>query len=108
LEPLLRARGVDKFTSKITVSYGDRDREHLLAKMADLRKANVEFVRTFNLTRSIVDEDQIVKAGLVNLWTILIDSKSNAMRGYGDLQVGIASQVDARVDELLRIIDELL
>ena len=107
LESMLRAHGINKLTSRITVGFSKERREHLLAKMNDLRLANAELFRTFELSPSVVSEEQIMQAGLVNLWTILVDSKARGMRGFGRLDDEIASRVDDRIEALLRIIDGL-
>jgi hypothetical protein len=107
LEPLLRSRGIERLTTKVTVSFSQKKRETLLLKLDALRKANAELVNHFELTRSIVDEEQIVSAALVNLWTILIDSTAKGTKGYGQLEPDVAAELDLYVGRLLAIIDEL-
>jgi len=107
LEPLLRARGIERLMSAVKTSFSEKKRERLLSKIADLRKANEELVHAFQLPRSVVGEEQIVSAALVNLWTILIDSTAKGMKGYGQLEPGVAVDLDMHVHRLLAIIDEI-
>ncbi len=107
LEQLLRVRGIERLTTAVKPLYSDEKRERLLASLAALRRANEELVRKFDLPRSVVAEDQIVSASLVNLWTILVDSTAKGTKGYGKLEPDVAAKLDESIGKLLAVVDGL-
>lgn len=106
LESILRSNGVEKLTSRVTTSYSGDERERLLEIIAKMRKANEEFVRHFALSKTESDEAQILGASIAHLWTILIDSTSRGMRGYGSLPPHLARELNAHIERLLAVLDE--
>lgn len=106
LENILRSRGVQKVTSTVTTSYSDEERERLLQIIAKMRKLNEEFVQHFALSKAESDEAAILGASIAHLWTILADSSSKGMRGYGPLPPHLARELNAYVDRLLAVLDE--
>jgi len=107
LEELLQARGIERLTTTVKTTFTEKRREKLLTSLNALRQANEEMVNKFHLPRSVVTEDQIVSAALVTLWTILIDSTAKGSKGYGQLEPGVAAELDSSVGKLISIVDEL-
>jgi len=60
-----------------------------------------------NLDSAEITEAQIVKGKITYLWTVLVDSKAKALKGYGELPNDIAQTLDSYIDPLLKIIDEI-
>jgi len=58
-----------------------------------------------NLDSAEITEAQIVKGKITYLWTVLVDIKAKALKGYGDLPDDIAQTLDSYIDPLLKIID---
>lgn len=106
LENILRSRGVQRLTSIVTTSYSDEERERLLQIIAKMRKLNEEFVQHFALGKTESDEAQILTASIAHLWTILADSTSKGMRGYGSLPPQLARELNAYVERFLAVLDE--
>jgi hypothetical protein len=106
LETILRSGGVKKLTSTITASYSNEERQRLLHLISKMRRVNEDFVHDFALSKTTSDEARILGASITHLWTILVDSTSKGMRGFGPLAPHLAREVDKHVDRLLAVLDE--
>jgi hypothetical protein len=107
MEELLRSRKNTKQTSRIERTYSEEERAHLLETISKLRRANAEMFVDLDLEASHYTENQIVTAKNTHLWTILVDSKSKGLRGFGGLSAEQARLVDAHVDKLLELLKEM-
>lgn len=107
LELILRSRGAENLTSRIAVSYSEETREELLAAIAEMKKANEEMVRMFNLKKHERDEARILRASASHLWVVLSDSTSQGMRGFGGLPPDLADEVDNHIHRLLMLLKKL-
>ena len=107
MEELLRSRGNGKLTSTITRTYSDHQRSKLLDAISQMRRANAEMFQALSLQPSHYTEDHIMTAKNSHLWTILVDSKSKGMKGFGELPPELAQAVDSHVDKLLQLLKEL-
>ncbi len=108
MEQLLNQRGVKKFTSTVHPSYSAEERAFILETIRDLRKTNEEMVKALGLKSDVKNEEQIIRAQIAHLWTILIDSTSHGMRGFGELPSETAHMIDQHVEQLLKILNRLL
>jgi hypothetical protein len=106
LQSILQCKGIEKLTSRVRASYSDRSRQDLLDAILEIRKANEEMVRTFELQKSERDEARIVRAAITHLWVILSDSTSKGMRGFGPLSPELASEVNKHVHRLLDLLKQ--
>jgi lipopolysaccharide export system ATP-binding protein len=66
-----------------------------------------EIIGLLGPNSSEITEAKIVKGKITYLWTVLVDSKAKALKGYGDLPEDIARLLDSLIDPLLKIIDEI-
>lgn len=106
LELVLQSKGIEHLTSKITPSYSDETRQELLAAVAEMRKANEEMVRAFDLQKHERKEARILRAAISHLWVILSDSTAKGMRGFGPLSPDLASEVNKHVHRLLDLLKQ--
>jgi hypothetical protein len=107
MEALLRSRGNGKLTSKIESTYSENDRQRLLIAISEMRQANAEMFRELNLEPSHYTEDHIITAKNTHMWTILVDSTSQGLRGFGDLSPAMIEAVDLHIKRLLRLLKEI-
>lgn len=107
MEELLRDHGPDKLTLKIKRSYSEDERVRLLTIISKMRDANARMFRELNLEPSLYTEDRVISARITHMWTILVDSKARGMKGFGELSSEQATTIDAQVDALLTLLDEL-
>lgn len=107
MEELLRSRGRSRLTSKVQAAFSDEERIRLLAALAQMRQANAEMVRALGLEASPYREDRVITAKRTYLWTILVDSKSKGLRGFGQLAPELAEVVDHHVNRLLELLEEI-
>jgi len=108
MEELLRSRGSGKVTTNIEPGYSESKRARLLTAIAEMRRANTEMFRILDLRRSHYTEDHIMAAKNSHLWTILVDSKSTSLRGFGELPPDLAQVVDSHINRLLELLKELV
>jgi hypothetical protein len=106
LELILRSKGFENLTSKITASYSEETRGEILAAIAEMRKANEEMVHAFKLQKHERDEARILRAAIAHLWVILSDSTAKGMRGFGPLSPELAPEVDSYIHRLLILLKE--
>ena len=107
LEGLLRRDSPSMVTEDIEESFTEEQRSKMLVVLGEIRSGINDMVRTFNLEPAKRSESQIVLAQVTHLWTILIDSQSKTMRGFGELPEGVALALDPRVGKLIELLDEL-
>jgi len=107
LEAILRSRGIERLTSRVRASYSDRSRQDLLDAISEMRKVNEEMVCTFQLQKTEREEARILRAAIAQLWTILVDSTSKGMRGFGNLSPELARELDRHVERLLVLLDRI-
>lgn len=97
----------DNIALVVSQNYTDEEKAELLLNIAELRKCNQELFREFNLKQTKQSESQILRAQIAYLWTILMDSKSKKLRGYGELPSSIAMNLDTRINKLLTVLNEI-
>lgn len=107
MEELLRKRGEGKLTSEVDPTYSEHERARSLAVIAEMRRVNAEMFRTLDLERSRYAEDQVIHAKKTHIWTILVDSRSARLGGYGELTGEVGRAVDTHVDRLLELLKDL-
>lgn len=107
LEIVLTQKNNNSIIRKFIPSFSDEKRKYLIEKINALRKLNNTMFIELNLKSSEITEEQIVKGKIVYLWTVLIDSKANALKGYGDLPDDLAQILDSHIDTLLKAIEEM-
>jgi hypothetical protein len=107
MEELLLSRRGGKLTSRIETSYSEEERARLSTAISEMRRANAEMFLALGLEASHYTEDRIMSAKNAHLWTILVDSKSRGMKGFGELPPELAHAVDFHVSRLLELLKEL-
>jgi len=107
LEIVLTQKNNNSIIRKFIPSFSDEKRKYLMEKINALRKLNNTMFIELNLKSSEITEEQIVKGKIAYLWTVLIDSKANALKGYGDLPDDLAQILDSHIDTLLKAIEEM-
>ena len=107
-EELLRSQGKGKLVEQIVPSFSQGERDRMLGAISRMRDANTEMFHRLDLEPSHRTEGQIIKAKITHMWTILVDSKSDALRGFGELPSTVAQSINSHVDNLLELLEEIL
>jgi hypothetical protein len=92
---------------QIEPSFTDEERSAILATAEEIRNALADLVNTFDLSPSSVTEKQIVLAQYAHIWTLLEDSFSGKMRGYGEIPPDAARVLDDKIGSLLEKVERL-
>ncbi len=101
LERILATPGMQGASYRITPSYTAEERQVMLGLIRKVRAANAEMVGALGLEPRAVLESQILRGQLTHLWTVLVDSRSDGMKGFGKLPAPAARAVDHHVNRLL-------
>ncbi len=101
IERILATPGVQGASYRITPSYTDIERKHMLGLIQKIKAANAEMVAALGLDPRAVLESQILRGKLTHLWTVLVDSRSDGMKRFGKLPAQAAKAVDYYVENLL-------
>jgi len=72
-----------------------------------MKAANTEMATVLQLKPSQVIESQIVRSTLTHLWTTLVDSRSTALKGFGELSSEWATAIDEQVERLLALLADV-
>jgi hypothetical protein len=101
---LMKNKGTIK---NIISDYDDTERDKILDFLKQLKSLNEKMFKELELNSENVYASQIIKAKITYLWTILENSKSAALKGYGELPSGTANSIDGFISELLFVIKEI-
>ena len=107
LEILLKGTNQNKITESIKRVYTDEEKEKMFNLLDELRDINEEMFESLKLKSQKLSEDRIVYANLTYLWTILIDSKSDKLKRYGNVEKENIEKIDNFIDRLLSIVEKL-
>ena len=92
---------------QIEPSFTDEERSTILAAVEEIREALADLINTFDLTPSSVSEKQIVLAQSAHIWTLLEDSFSHKMKGYGEIPPDAARVLDDKIGSMLERVEQL-
>ncbi|GBD87049.1 hypothetical protein BMS3Abin03_00975 [bacterium BMS3Abin03] len=91
----------------IEPSYTKKERDEILKLLTELKEENENMSHTLELKPDTLIEDWIIFAQLSYLWTILIDSKSNKLKRYGDLPQDSVELIDNFIEKLLTTVEKI-
>ena len=80
----------------------------MITAVHELRRLNASLFDELHLQATTTDEKQIVNAKFTQLWTILIDSKPNALKGAGKIPAEDAKIIEKHVDEMVALLNDEL
>jgi len=107
LEILLKGTNQNQITETLKRVYTEKDKKKIYTLLDDLREVNEEMFESLELKSQKLSEDRIVYANLTYLWTILIDSKSDKLKRYGEVHKENKKIVDNYMNRLLSIVEKL-
>jgi len=88
-------------------SFSDAERVFILKTLEEIRRSLFDLIETFDIHPSSVTEFQIVQAQYTHIWTLLQDSYSNKMKGYGELPAEEARLLDKQIAQLSEHVEKL-
>lgn len=107
IELVLNGFRKNYLTEIIEPSYSKEEREKILKRLWELKEVNQQMFQSLSLEPNKLTEERVVFAQLSYLWTILLDSKPEKLKRYGDLAEHNAKSIDEFIEKLLMIIDKL-
>ena len=107
LQLLLKGTNQNRVTEIIEPVYFDEEKEKIYELLEELRNINKEMFESLKLQSQKLYEDRIVYANLTYLWTILIDSKSDKLNRYGNVEKENVEIIDNYINKLLLIVEKL-
>jgi sugar/nucleoside kinase (ribokinase family) len=106
IEILLRSHWDHKLTSKTEITYSDKERESILDLISELKKLNEEMFYIFDLEPKQTTDKQVIQAKASYLWTILMDSEPEALRGYGEFPPEIAPHLLSYINKMVELLKQ--
>jgi len=103
---LMKRDGREAITSKVRASYSREERVRALQAAEKLKAKLSQFVDAFHLEKQTFTEDQIMHAKLTHLWTLLEDTRSKNLVGYGRIPLTLQKEIDSWIEDFLRVLNE--
>ncbi len=107
MQHLLKDKNQNQIAEIIVPVYSDNEKENIIKILDELREINEDMFESLNLKSQKLYEDRIMSANLTYLWTILIDSRSDKLKRYGNVEKENAEIIDSYMNNLLSIIEKL-
>jgi hypothetical protein len=104
IEDLLNNDGEKQITQNIIRNVDKEKKNKILELTKKLRTENEKMFKELNLNSDKLYEDRIVRGTFSYIWTILMDSTSAKMKGYGELSDDESKIIDSYVNVLVDIV----
>jgi hypothetical protein len=108
LEHLLLRDEPQMLTKKVTHGLPEEKRGRLLTAVRRLRRMNELMFTILQLDSSTTDEEQIVNAKIAQLWTILVDSQPQKVKGSGELTVESGEFIGEQLKRMIAELNDVL
>lgn len=92
--------------ARIERTFSDKERHEKSLRLEKLLEANHQMFSDLNLEPATYREDQIFHADIAWLWTMINDSRTKRLKGYGKIDPETAQLIDDKISGLLDIISE--
>ena len=93
--------------ARVERTFSDKERHEKILSLEKLLEANHQMFSDLNLEPATYREDQIFHADIAWLWTIINDSRTKRLKGYGKIDPETAQLIDDKISGLLDIIGEI-
>jgi len=107
MESVLNGIYKNNFAEVIKPSYTTKERDEILKLLTELTEENENMSHALELKPNTLIEDWVIFAQLNYLWTILIDSKSNNLKKYGELPQDSTELIDNFIEKLLTTVEKI-
>lgn len=107
MESVLNGIYKNNFAEVIKPSYTTKERDEILKLLTELTEENENMSHALELKPNTLIEDWVIFAQLNYLWTILIDSKSNNLKKYGELPQDSTVLIDNFIEKLLTTVEKI-
>jgi hypothetical protein len=105
IEELLTNKRRDTITEKIVKNITMEKRDQILKVINIIREKNQKMFYELGLNSSVFYEDRIVQSRIGHIWTLLCDSTSKSLIGYGEVPLNHVEIIDSNVNDLLETIN---
>ncbi len=107
IESLLTNGNGNRIAQDIITNVDDEKKKNILKLTEKLRAENEKMFKELDLTPDRLYEDRIIRGTFSYIWSILIDSTSAKMKGYGELSDDESSVIDSHVNVLIDIVQKI-
>ncbi len=80
-------------------------RQELLDRIEQVRRTLVELKDSFGFAVEEQDVTRMIRALLSHQWTVLCDTESRRLRGYGEPAPELAARLDPSIAKLIRLVE---
>jgi hypothetical protein len=106
IEDLLNGRR-NNLTEEIENNIEDAVKLKILGLIKEMREKNEKMFNEMDLTEDRLYLDRMIRSRITYIWTILYDSLSKNLTGYGDLLQNEAELVDGHIKSMLELVFKL-
>ena len=92
---------------KVEPSFSDAERTLILETVEEIRRTLINFIEVFDIQPFSVTESQIIQAQYTHISSLLQDSYSGKMKGYGKIPAKDAILLDKQVALLAAKVENL-
>jgi len=107
IEELLTNKKTDTLTEKIIKNISEEKRNQILSITKIIREKNQNMFNDLELNSSTFYEDRIIRSRITHIWSLLCDSTSDSLKGYGAVSPSNAELINDHVNSLLETINEI-
>ncbi len=94
-------------TRQYTDEIPDERKLHILSVIEEIRNAMGKMLEKYELNVEEQSMERILDAKKSYLWTILENSKSKRMKGYGDFPEELKAEYDQEIQSIIYLIESL-
>jgi hypothetical protein len=92
-----------EYAGEIPETTKQRMREMLAEVLAKLTSIRLDL----GLPKQVVELDKLIESRLSHIWVTLHESKSQGLRGYGEVSEELKAYLDPRIDRILPLLNRL-
>jgi hypothetical protein len=106
-ERLLRNPPQNVF-AQVNVYLSPGEREEIERRLGDMRALLADASVAFSLPASQVEDWQVIRAPLAQMWAALEDTTSAKLGRYGPIDPALPAELDPTIERLIALLEEIL
>jgi hypothetical protein len=95
------------YTTHFNDPLNDLESQRVNNLISDIRGKINMMLEKYKLDKDEISMDQVLNSKKAYLWTILEDSTSKRMKGYGDFPESVKERYDEEIQEIMELVSKL-
>ena len=105
MEDVINSSTDEKITKTVQKDMTDEERKKIVGGVQQLRSSVNEMFFALGLERRVVSENRFLGARVTHIWSMLLDSTPEELKGYGSLPPELASLIEQHLEKMLKIVE---